>query len=172
MFKAGVTKAPPRTIEYRSYKHYNKQSFLLDLKNVNWSTFVDENDVDAIVNSWCQCFTDIADMHAPMKKMKVKGISIPWMTAELSRAMQDRDYHLKKAQKTHSQHHWSSYRKLRRFVNKAVRECKSKYYESLIKENKNNPSGLWKTLNELTSRNTHSSAPTSIISDGVETKNS
>ena len=42
----------------------------------------------------------------------------------------------------------------------------------MIKENKNNPSGLWKTLNELTSRNTHSSAPTSIISDGVETKNS
>ena len=31
--------------------------------------------------------------------MKVRGISIPWMTAELSRAMQDRDYHLKKAQK-------------------------------------------------------------------------
>ena len=172
VFKAGVTKAPPRTIEYRSYKHYNKQSFLLDLKNVNWSTFLDENDVDATVDSWCQCFTDIADMHAPMKKMKVKGISIPWMTAELSRAMQDRDYHLKKAQKTQSQHHWSSYRKLRCFVNKAVRECKSKYYESLIKENKNNPSGLWKTLNELTSRNTHSSAPTSIISDGVETKNS
>ena len=125
VFKAGVTKAPPRTIEYRCYKHYNKQSFLLDHKNVNWSTFVDENDVDATVNSWCQCFTEsmfyIADMHTPMKKMKVKGISIPWMTAELSRAMQDRDYHLKKAQKTQSQHHWSSYRKLRCFVNKAVR---------------------------------------------------
>jgi hypothetical protein len=94
MFKAGVTKAPPRTIEYRSYKHYNKQSFLLDLKNVNWSTFVDENDVDTTVNSWCQCFTNVAGMHAPMKKMKVKGNSIPWMTADLSRAMQDRDYHL------------------------------------------------------------------------------
>ena len=28
VFKAGNTKAPPRIIEYRSYKHYNKQSFL------------------------------------------------------------------------------------------------------------------------------------------------
>ena len=51
VFKAGVTKAPPRTFEYRSYKHYNKQSFLLDLKNVNWSTFVDVNDVDATISN-------------------------------------------------------------------------------------------------------------------------
>ena len=158
MFKAGITKAPPRIIEYRSYKHYNKQSFLQDLKYVNWSTLVDVNDVDSSVNSWCKCFTDLADMHVPIKKMKVRGISIPWMTAELSRAMQDRDYHLKKAQKTQSQHHWSCYRKLRCLVNKEVCECKSKYYESLIRENRNNPSGLWKTLNELTSRNTHSTA--------------
>jgi hypothetical protein len=51
-----------------------------------------------------------------------------------------------------------------------VRECKSQYYENLIKENKNNPSGLWKTLHELTSRNIKSSSPRSIITDGVEHK--
>jgi methylthioribose-1-phosphate isomerase len=49
--------------------------------------------------NWCKCFTDIADLHAPIKKMKVKGVNIPWMTAELSQAMQQRDHHLKKAQK-------------------------------------------------------------------------
>ena len=94
------------------------------------------------------------------------------MTAELSQAMQDRDYHLKKAQKTKSAHHWSSYRKLRCLVNRKVRECKSNYYETLIKENNNNPSGLWKTLNELTSRGTHSSSPASVIPEGVEHKTS
>ena len=172
VFKAGVPKAPPRTIEYRSYKRYNKQSFLQDLRDTNWTALLDERDTDATVNNWCQRFTDIADQHAPIKKMKVKGVNIPWMTAELSQAMQDRDYHLKKAQKTKSAHHWSSYRKLRCLVNRKVRECKSNYYETLIKENNNNPSGLWKTLNELTSRGTHSSSPTSVISEGVEHKTS
>ena len=52
-----------------------------------------------------------------------------------------------------------------------MRECKSEYYENLLKENKNNPSGLWKTLNELISRNIKSSAPSSIITDGIEHKN-
>jgi hypothetical protein len=70
--------------------------------------------------------------------------------------MQDRDYHLKKAHKTKSETYWSTYRKLRCFVNKKVRECKSKYYENLIDEHNNNPPGLWKTLNELTSRNSQS----------------
>ena len=112
---------------------------------------MDERDTDATVN---------------------KGVNIPWMTAELSQAMQDRDYHLKKAQKTKSAHHWSSYRKLRCLVNRKVCECKSNYYETFIKENNNNPSGLWKTLNELTSRGTHSSSPTSVISEGVEHKTS
>ena len=31
--------------------------------------------------------------------MKVKGTSIPWMIVEISQAMHDRDYHLKKAKK-------------------------------------------------------------------------
>ena len=50
VFKAGVTKAPPRTIEYRSYKHYNKQSFLQDLRDTNWTALLDEHDTDATVN--------------------------------------------------------------------------------------------------------------------------
>ena len=118
VFKAGVTKAPPRIIEYRSYKRYNKESLLQDLRKNNWSTAVDDNDINATVDNWCKRFTDIADLHAPIKRMKVKGVNIPWMTAELSQAMQQRDHHLKKAQKTQSKTHWSAYRKHRCFVNK------------------------------------------------------
>ena len=84
-----LPKSSPRTIEYRSYKHYNKPSFLQDLRDTNWTALLDERDTDATVNNLCQRFTDIADEHAPIKKMKVKGVNIPWMTAELSQAMQD-----------------------------------------------------------------------------------
>ena len=142
-----------------------------DLRDTNWSASVHDNDTDTTVSNWCQHFTDLVDQHAPIKKIKVRGVNMPWMTAELSKAMQDRDYHLKKAHKTKSETYWSTYRKLRCFVNKKVRECKSKYYENLIDEHNNNPPGLWKTLNELTSRNSQSSAPSTIISNGVEYKN-
>ena len=126
VFKSGVPKAPPRTIEYRSYKHYNKQSFLQDLKDTDWSAVVDDSDINTTVNNWCKQFIDLAYQHAPIKNMKVKGISIPWMTVEISQAMHDRNYHLKKAQKTQSKIHWSAYRKLRCLVNKQIREGKSR----------------------------------------------
>ena len=98
-----------------------------------------------------------------IKNMKVKEISIPWMTVEISQAIIS-----KKTKKTQSKIHWSAYHKLRCLVNKQIREGKSSYYESLIKENNKNPSGLWKTLNEITSRSKPSSAPSSIISNGIE----
>ena len=95
VFKAGVTKA-------RRVKRYNKEPFLQDLRNNNWSAAVDDNDINATVDNWRKCFTDTADLHVPVKKMKViKGVNIPWMTAGLSQAMQQRNHNLKKAQKTH-----------------------------------------------------------------------
>ena len=70
-------------------KHYNKQSFLQDPRDTNWTALLDERNTDTTVNNWFQRFTDIADQHAPIKKIKVKGVNIPWMIAELSQAMQD-----------------------------------------------------------------------------------
>ena len=46
----------------------------------------------------------------------------------------------------------SRYKKLKNYVNKEMQKCKAEYYSNLISENKRNPSALWKTLNEITSR--------------------
>ena len=34
---SGVSKAPPETIEYRSYRKYDKSSFIKDLKETDWN---------------------------------------------------------------------------------------------------------------------------------------
>ena len=36
VFKSGLMKVPPKTLEYRSFKSYNKSAFRQDLKNVPW----------------------------------------------------------------------------------------------------------------------------------------
>ena len=64
VFKSGVPKALPRTIEYRSYKHYNKLSFLQDLKETAWSAVVNDSDIKTTVNNWCKQFINLAD-HQP-----------------------------------------------------------------------------------------------------------
>ena len=81
--------------------------------------------------------------------------------------MRERDYHQKQAHKTNSEYHWAKFRQLRNLVNKQIKLGKSKYYQDAVNADKDNPSGLWKTLNELTSRNVSRQNPSCIISEGV-----
>ena len=159
--KAGVPKLPPRTIEYRSYRNYSQSSFVNDLKNVDWNIIDIQENVNDAVELWEKLFTDIADRHAPTRKLRVKGRHAPWITANLSNAMRDRDYHKRKAIKSNSEYHWKLYKQAKISVNKLIKKCKSDYYIDLISKNKGDSNALWKTLNEITSRK--SSAPITCI---------
>ena len=80
--------------------------------------------------------------------------------------MCDRDFHRAKAIKTNSTYHWEMYKKMKNFVYKEVKKCKAEYYSDLINKNKGNPSELWTTFNEITSKKSNS-AITSIEADDV-----
>ena len=164
--KSGVTKAPGKTIEYRSLNNYSREDFVNDLKVVDWESVADKKDVDTAVFTWNKLFTNIADRHAPVRKARVRGVHCPWMNSRLSQAMSQRDYPHRRAIKSYSPHLWSHYKKLKNYVNKEMQKCKAEYYSNLTSENKSNPSALWKNLNEITSRK--QSSPISCMeTDGV-----
>jgi len=83
VIKGGVKKAPSRIIEYRSYKRYGKDAFINEPDEVNWYLIDDIPDIDTAASAWSSLFTDVADRHAPIKKLRVKGSSAPWLTPEL-----------------------------------------------------------------------------------------
>ena len=140
--KAGVRRAPGRVIEYRSYKTYSKQSFLADLVHVNFDLIDEEQDINVAVSTWNELFTNVADLHAPIKKLRTKGIQTPWLITDLSNAMQDRDYHHRKAVKSNSPFHWMMYKKIKSYVNINDKKCKAEYYSNLINTNKGNTGTL------------------------------
>lgn len=90
--KAGVPKAPPRTIEYRSYKSFNTDDFNHELHDVPWHIVENENKIDDAVYIWNKLFSEVADAHAPIKKRRVKSAPPPWMNGKISEAKRDRDY--------------------------------------------------------------------------------
>ena len=76
--KSGLIKVPPRVIEFRSFRSYNKQSFIKDLKNVPWHVaFNDTSDLDSCVLTWNKLFLDVAEEHPPTKTRKMRGRPIP-----------------------------------------------------------------------------------------------
>ena len=59
--KSGVPKAPPKTIEYRSYRKYDKSSFIKDLKETDCNMVDFNGDVDPAVEMWNTLFTDVCE---------------------------------------------------------------------------------------------------------------
>ena len=167
VLKSGVAKASPRTIEYRSYKHFDVNAFKRDLEGVPWHVVGNEADIDDAVFTWNKLFSDIADSHAPVKKRRVRGVPLPWMNTKINETMQDRDYHHRKAIKSNSSFHWTEYRRLRNLVNRKIKSAKSSYYCDLIREARGDSSKLWKAVNKASSRSNISSTPQCIIFDGA-----
>ena len=103
-----------------------------------------------------------------MKTGRAKcATKIPWLTPDLIESMRNRDFHLKQAHKTNSNYNWKKYRKVKIYLYKQVKLCKSNYYQNLINVNKDNPAGLWKSLNAITARDLPTTTPSCIISDDV-----
>ena len=106
VLEAGVTKAPPRTIEYRSYKSFDTNFFNQDLASVPWHVVENENNIDDAVLTWNKLVSEIADAHGPIKKRRVKGLPVPWMNDKIRAAMRDRGYHHRKEVKSNYSYHW------------------------------------------------------------------
>ena len=88
-------------------KTNSKDDFVNDLKNVDWESVANKEDVDSAVYTWNKCFTNIADRHAPVRKARVREVHCPWMNSWLSQAMSRRDYFHRRAIKSYSPHLWS-----------------------------------------------------------------
>ena len=75
--KAKITLLKPRKIYYRNYKHFDRSSFLLDLKSTNLdssSIGPDENYI-FLTNQ----FLKVVNQHAPMKVKILRGNHAPFV---------------------------------------------------------------------------------------------
>ena len=143
----GEKKLPAKVFEYRSFKNFEKDSFLRDLNNVPWNIIAVES-VDDAVHLWERLFIDIAEQHAPLKTKRPKRNQTSWITTKLSEVRRYRDYHRRKAQAINSRYQWQMYRKLRNYANREDKRLKSDYYCKLIDETRNNSSKMWKVIKE------------------------
>ena len=84
-------------------------TFLADLESVPWHVIENEEDIDSAVFVRNQLFCEIADLHAPVKRRRMRGVPLPWLTDKISEAMKDRDFHHRKFCITFSYNHIQHY---------------------------------------------------------------
>ena len=81
-------KLKPRTINYRSYKHFSNEAYRESLLHeLSKEVFVNNNDG---LQRFCDININILNRHAPRKRKHARGNQMPFITKDLSKAIMKR----------------------------------------------------------------------------------
>ena len=95
--------------------------------------------------SWSKIFEEICDDHAPYREIKMRRVSLPWISPQIRHKMNLRYKSYKKAKRSDDAVLWSEYRKIRNEITSEVRRAIVNYYRGLFDEVKSTRS-YWKLL--------------------------
>ena len=147
-------KRPSRKfITTRNYKRLGEERFRNDIETAPFhvaSVFDDEDDVlwacQHLLNSRCY-------EHAPLKQVKIRSISAPWISNAIRYKM-NKGYKLfKAAVASKCPKLWQEYRQARNEVTRALRQAKASYFSEIFQEVKKT-SAYWNLLNKATNLTT------------------
>ena len=82
---------PAKTIIKRSYKSFDDDKFLSDLRAVDWLPVFLSKDVDSAVDLFTSLFSSVLDVHAPWVKFQKRKNHAPWITEETKELIRKRD---------------------------------------------------------------------------------
>ena len=78
-------------VTIRSLKNYSAELFLYKLANADWSSVFITNSVDTAWKSFKKVFISVLDSVAPVKEIRLKQRSEPWLTTEIIELIKERD---------------------------------------------------------------------------------
>lgn len=160
IYKANFgNKQSHHTIKFRSFKNFDEDLFLADLRTVPWSVLDTYDDPSDALDTWYSLFLDVVNLHAPLRSERVKKKKQPeWMSDEIVKAMSQRDHF-------HSNGDTTNYKHWRNVCVSLIRSAKVDYYQSIIESGKKDSSKLWKHLRDLAPKQNRAN-PLCIEDDG------
>ena len=139
----GVASKRYNTIEYRSFKNFNRDYFRSDIASENWDVLDNFQDPNDMWREWKIKFLNVVDTHAPLRTKRVRSKRSPWITSELKKRMPKRDIMKLKAIRSKNPQDCDEFKRLRNKVNSDIRIAKESYYKQSFTENKNDSRRTW-----------------------------
>ena len=143
--KMHVPKSEMPVFQYRSLKHFNENDFLTDLALVPFhvtSVFDDPNDSYWLFN---KLYTEVLDIHAPIRTARRHPKHAPFMNTELRKARNVKAMLKRKYDKYPTNKNWEIYRKQRNYVTKLRKKSIKQYFESNCNFDRS-PVHFWNTI--------------------------
>ena len=128
-------KVTPKLITARTFKKFNSESFLTDLRNIQFDQMkVIAKDPNKLWQIWKTLFLEVLNKHAPVSNIRIRGSNLPYITEDVRRLARQRDFLIKKANQMGSKYLQQAFQQIKHRVTYTVRKLKSDYYTSKIAE--------------------------------------
>ena len=88
--------------KWRAYSKVNRDKFILDIENQDWSTVTNTYDSELAWLKFKEIFLNILHKHAPMKTFTTRDDRQPWICLDYLESANERDDLRLKANKTNS----------------------------------------------------------------------
>ena len=144
-------------------KNYNVEKFIGSLVQAGWSTVFTAVTVNEAWENFKIIVLKVIDNIAPVKQIRLKQRTEPWLTAEILELIKIRDMFLYKFRKEKNSDFYKQFCFYRNKVQKEVKTAKSDFLSNKIEENKNNPKKLWEQIKSLGYINKSKSSPNIVL---------
>ena len=135
----------------RNFKNFDATAFLNDLSQMSWENVTQYENPNLCWQLWKSFYLQVLNRHAPFRRMRIRGNSLPWITPNIKNLMRARDFHKKKGAKFNSQLHWAKYKDIRNEGNSELYKAKKSYFCDKFEDcaQTKNPKQSWHHINHL-----------------------
>ena len=133
----------------RSRTRYDPNTFKNTLRNVDWTTFYEEIDIDKKWEMLYKVIEEELDKQCPIKKFKFHSPKPPYFTNDIINQIRDRDYFYKKAKKLGNEDDWNIAKHLRNQTNRDIRRAKSTFVIYELQNSQDDSSKFWRVIKSV-----------------------
>ena len=131
-------------------KNYCSENYIEKLQRINWEYVFNCSNVNDAWNSFKTMLLQVINDIAPVKEVRIKGRTEPWMTNDILELIYERDRILNLANQNKSVKELRNlYNQLRNQVTDKIKKAKANYFSEKVEEHRNNPKILWKQFKSL-----------------------
>ena len=126
-----------REVRYiRCYRHFCPTAFAADVEKTDWSSVYNEQDVDTATTIFQSLLIGIIDKHLPLKRIRCRINSAPWVTPEFFGLIDRREYWARQCRLHPCDLYFDLKKASQRSVQRLKNHLKSEYIKTLIERHK------------------------------------
>ena len=79
-------------ITCRTYRHFDVKNFQDEINTIVWSDLYELDYINVSATYFCLMLLEKIDLHAPLRKLKIRDFAPKWLTADYLAHVDEREY--------------------------------------------------------------------------------